>query len=135
MKKRVIGKVDGMEIFTYNPQKEHAKIWRTHSSENIKRKKNKVWTDSETPKKFFKEVMKNKEAQRAYREEEMMINLVVAIKREMAKKHLTNKTLANKVGLKYKVVTDFLNGHYNIQIGSLFDIAYALGKKLIVKLV
>jgi transcriptional regulator with XRE-family HTH domain len=65
----------------------------------------------------------------------MMINLVVAIKREMAKKHLTNKTLANKVGLKYKVVTDFLNGHYNIQIGSLFDIAYALGKKLIVKLV
>ena len=132
---RVIGEVDGKEVFTYNPQKEHEKFRSIHSLENIKRKKDKVWVDSKTPKKFFKEVMENKEAQRAYREEERMINLVKSIKRKMAKKHFTNKTLAKKAGLNSQDVTDFLNGNYNIQIISIYDIAHALGKKLIVKLV
>jgi transcriptional regulator with XRE-family HTH domain len=79
--------------------------------------------------------MENKEAQRAYREKERMINLIKSIKREMAKKHFTNKTLAKKAGLKSQDVTNFLNGNYNIQIISLYNIAHVLGKKLIVKLV
>jgi DNA-binding XRE family transcriptional regulator len=105
----------------------------TEKTRSLKKEKN-VWIDSVTPKKFFKEIMKNKEAQRAYHEEKWIYDFFESIEKEMKRKRLTNKALAKKAGLNYQIVVNIFNQPHNIQIKTLFSIAHALGKILIVKL-
>jgi hypothetical protein len=52
----------------------------------------------------------------------------------MKRKHLTNKTLAKQAGLNCQVVLNIFNQPHNIQIKTLFSIAHALEKILIIKL-
>lgn len=101
MKKRVMGKVDGTEIFTYNPIKDHAKLLDT-----------------------------NKEVKEGY-EEGYMEDLVETLKSEMIKKHLSQYGLAKKSGLKYQVVSRILHGAPNAEINTLSKMAGTVNLKLV----
>ena len=101
MKKKLIGKTEGTEIFTYNPQKDHAKL-----------------------------LAANKAVKEGY-EEGYMEDLVETLKNEMIKKHITQYALAKKAGIKYQVVSRILHGAPNAEVNTLSKMADTVNLKLV----
>lgn len=98
-------------------------------------KKGEVWLDGETPKKFFNNLMKKKEAQEAFLEEEAVYNFIEEVKHEMKARHLTYYAIAKKAGINHQAIAWVLKGAKDAKLSTLSKIAYGMNKKLVLKLV
>jgi ribosome-binding protein aMBF1 (putative translation factor) len=84
--------------------------------------------------KRLKEYMKNPEFKEAYETEWMLHEFAEQLAFERKKKHMTQKGLAKKTGMKQQEVSRIERGDQNAKVATLMRLAGGVGKKLIVKL-
>jgi ribosome-binding protein aMBF1 (putative translation factor) len=83
---------------------------------------------------MMKEYMKNPEFKEAHETEWMLHEFAEQLSFERKKKHMTQKGLAKKTGMKQQEVSRIERGDQNAKVGTLMRLAGGVGKKLIVKL-
>jgi len=83
---------------------------------------------------MVKEYMKNPEFKEAYETEWMLHEFAEQLAFERKKKHITQKGLAKKTGMKQQEVSRIERGDQNAKVATLMRLAGGVGKKLIVKL-
>ena len=79
---------------------------------------------------FVKESLKNPEFKRVYDSLELEYKLIDAIIEQRIKHGLTQKQLAEKVGMKQSAIARFESGNCNPTLSFLKKLASALGMKL-----
>lgn len=100
----------------------------------MKRKEQKATVTKGLFEKQMKEYMKNPEFKEAYETEWMLHEFAEQLASERKKKHITQKGLAKKTGMKQQEVSRIERGDQNAKVGTLLRLANGVGKKLIVKL-
>jgi ribosome-binding protein aMBF1 (putative translation factor) len=100
----------------------------------MKRKEPKAIVTKGLFEKQMKEYMKNPEFKEAYETEWMLHEFAEQLAFERKKKHITQKGLAKKTGMKQQEVSRIERGDQNAKVGTLLRLASGVGKKLIVKL-
>jgi ribosome-binding protein aMBF1 (putative translation factor) len=100
----------------------------------MKQKKAKAMAVRGLFEKQLKRYMKNPEFKEAYETEWMLHEFAEQLTFERKKKHITQKGLAKKTGMKQQEVSRIERGDQNAKVATLMRLAGGVGKKLIVKL-
>lgn len=82
---------------------------------------------------YKKEVLKDPELKAEYDKLDPEFAVIEAILDARAKKQLTQKQLAEKIGTKQSAIARIESGRANPSIGFLQKLAEALGKKLVIQ--
>jgi|GEM_PF-543491 len=86
---------------------------------------------------FYKDVakyMKNPEFKEGVRKETMILRLADELSHQRRNMHLTQKQLADKVGMNQQEISRLESGSQNATLDTLMKVAEGLGKKLTFKL-
>lgn len=84
--------------------------------------------------KFFNEQMQDEEFRKEYDSLTPKYEIIKEIIKERTAQNLTQKEIADKVGIKQSNISRFESGNYNPSMEFLQKIAQALGKKIHIEL-
>lgn len=82
------------------------------------------------PKKYFSKLIKTSGSARQGYNEEVMLNLVGELNKELVKEHITPYALAKRAGIRPQVVKRILNGAPNAEINTISKMGETINLRL-----
>jgi len=79
---------------------------------------------------FFEEFLSDKESQKIYQQEGLIIDFAEMVHELMEQKGVKRKDIAKELGVSASQVTQWLDGTANLQLRTISDILFALDSKL-----
>ncbi|HIJ71488.1 MAG TPA: helix-turn-helix transcriptional regulator [Planctomycetes bacterium] len=79
---------------------------------------------------FFEKFLTDKESQRIYQQEGLIVDFAEMVHELMEKKGVKKKDVAKELGVSASQVTQWLDGAANLQLRTISDILFALDSKL-----
>lgn len=79
---------------------------------------------------FFEEYLSDKEGQKIYQQEGLIVEFAEMIHGLMEQKGVKKKDIAEELGVSASQVTQWLDGTANLQLRTISDILFALDSKL-----